>query len=193
VGFTLHAGREVTVRNVPSYRLAAGVRVSVDGYGVVMGDIAWGGNWFFLCEDHGQELALENVPALTDFAWRLRRTLVRDGITGEHGREIDHIELTGPPMRSDADARNFVLCPGGAYDRSACGTGTSAKIACLVADGKLRPGEPWRQESITGSLFEGRAEWVDDELVPSITGSAFVTAEARLVLDPTDPYCWGIR
>jgi 4-hydroxyproline epimerase len=192
VAIRLHPTGGVSVRNVPSFRLAAGVRVRVPGHGVVTGDVAWGGNWFFLCEDHGQELVLASAASLTEFAWRIRRALEQAGITGGDGRPIDHVELIGPPARPDADARNFVLCPGGAYDRSACGTGTSAKLACLVADGKLQPGETWRQESITGSLFEARAELVDGELVPTITGTAFVTAEATLILDPADPCCWGI-
>jgi 4-hydroxyproline epimerase len=189
----LHASGEVSVRNVPSYRLAAGVSVRVDGHGPVSGDVAWGGNWFFLTEDHGQDLSLANVEALADFAWRIRQGLRRDGVTGASGREIDHIELLGPAHRPDAHSRNFVLCPGRAYDRSPCGTGTSAKLACLVADGKFRPGEVWRQEGIVGSLFEGQVEIIDGELVPTITGRAYVTAEARLILNPEDPYRWGIR
>jgi 4-hydroxyproline epimerase len=129
---------------------------------------------------------------LTDYTWRVRQALKRNGITGANGEEIDHIELFGPPKRSDADARNFVLCPGKAYDRSPCGTGTSAKLACLYADSKLAPGATWRQESITGSLFEGDIEVRDGNVFPLITGTAHVTAEARLVLDEQDPFCWGI-
>jgi len=181
----------VTIRNVPSYRSAKAVAVDAPGIGTVHGDIAWGGNWFFLVEDHGEELTLANVERLTGVAWKIRQALARAGITGDGGQEIDHVELFGPS--AVADGRNFVLCPGKAYDRSPCGTGTSAKVACLVADGKLRPGQTWRQESIVGSVFEASAEVVGDAVVPSITGTAYVTAEATLILDDRDPFCWGIR
>jgi 4-hydroxyproline epimerase len=182
----------VTIRNVPSYRLAARVPVEVDRVGTVTGDIAWGGNWFFLMPESPIQLDLANVEVLTDYARRVRRALQRSGVTGENGQEIDHIELFGPARRPDADARNFVLCPGGAYDRSPCGTGTSAKLACLVADGKLGEGQTWRQESIVGSLFEGRVEIRDGQIYPLIRGTAHVSAEAKLVLDEHDPFCWGI-
>jgi len=189
---TLHPSGEVTIENVPSYRLSKQVAVEVDGYGRMTGDVAWGGNWFFLVNDHGQRIALDNVERLTDCAWRIRQSLERAGITGADGREIDHIELFSPPSRPGADSKNFVLCPGGAYDRSPCGTGTSAKLACLAADGKLREGETWRQESITGSVFEGSFRFAGDRIVPSIKGSAFVNAETVLILDPRDPFCFGI-
>ncbi|HEY6842771.1 MAG TPA: proline racemase family protein, partial [Thermoanaerobaculia bacterium] len=149
----MHDDGSVSVTNVPSYRLAKGV--SVDG---VTGDIAWGGNWFFLVSERHDDLDLANVDRLTELTWSIRRSLERNGITGANGALIDHVELFGPPRRKDADSRNFVLCPGKAYDRSPCGTGTSAKLACLFADGKLHEGDVWRQESIVGSLFEGRAE-----------------------------------
>jgi 4-hydroxyproline epimerase len=193
VAFEYGGGHTVTIENVPSYRLAKDVTVPVDGVGPVTGDVAWGGNWFFLIGEHGQELELHNVERLTDFTWRVRRALVPNGITGADGQEIDHIELFGPPRDPTAHSRNFVLCPGGAYDRSPCGTGTSAKLACLVADGKLREGEVWRQESIVGSIFEGTARVEDGKVIPRITGSAFVTAEATLLLDPGDPFRTGIR
>jgi 4-hydroxyproline epimerase len=186
---TLHESGAVTVHNVPSYRTAKDVAVDVAGYGRLTGDVAWGGNWFFLVNDHGQELTLENLERLLDVTWRIRQALVRQGITG-NGAEIDHIELIGPSPRGDA--RNFVLCPGRAYDRSPCGTGTSAKLACLVADGKLRPGEVWRQESIVGSIFEGRVEVIDGVVHPSVTGTAYITGEARLMIDTDDPFGTGI-
>jgi 4-hydroxyproline epimerase len=188
-----HESGAVTVRNVPSDRMQAGVAVEVEGYGRMTGDVAWGGNWFFLVNDHGQELTLANVERLTDVSWKIRRALTRQGITGRDGQEIDHVELFGPPTAPGAQSKNFVLCPGGAYDRSPCGTGTSAKLACLVTDGKLRPGEVWRQESIIGSVFEGSVEVVDGVIYPSITGTAFVTAEATLILDDRDPFGMGIR
>jgi 4-hydroxyproline epimerase len=189
----LHESGEVTVENVPSYRAAKDVAVDVPGHGAVIGDVAWGGNWFFLAESNSLELTLDRVEELTDFAWQIRRALPRQGIVGRGGAEIDHIELCGPPTRAGLDARNFVLCPGGAYDRSPCGTGTSAKMACLYADGKLKEGQIWRQESIVGSVFEGTVSVINGQIYPRITGSAFVNAEATLILDARDPFCWGIR
>ncbi|WP_435015914.1 4-hydroxyproline epimerase [Tundrisphaera sp. TA3] len=191
VAATLHENNEVTVRNVPGYRHAKAVAVEVEGHGTVHGDIAWGGNWFFLVDDHGQDLQLRNIERLTDVAWKVREGLERAGIAGADGGEIDHIELFGPSEA--ADSRNFVLCPGKAYDRSPCGTGTSAKIACLVADGKLPEGRRWRQESIIGSVFEGFATVEEGRTIPHVRGSAFITAEATLLLDPADPFRDGIR
>jgi 4-hydroxyproline epimerase len=193
VSAVLHPSGEVTVHNVASYRLAADVVVDVPGYGKFQGDVAWGGNWFFLVRQHSMELSAERIEELTDFTWAIRRALREQGITGEHNQEIDHIELYGPPDMPSADSKNFVLCPGKAYDRSPCGTGTSAKLACLYADGKIREGDVWRQESIVGSLFEGTVSIHDGRIYPSIKGSAFVNAESELVLNPRDPLCYGIR
>jgi 4-hydroxyproline epimerase len=192
VPFEYHGRNRVTITNVSSYRARKDVAVDVPGVGLVRGDVAWGGNWFFLVEEHGQELSPARTDQLIDVTWRIRKALGRDGITGADGGEIDHIELFGPPSSPDADSRNFVLCPGKAYDRSPCGTGTSAKLACLVADGKLRPGEVWRQESIVGTVFEGSVRLDGDRVIPRITGTAYVTGEATLILDERDPFCWGI-
>lgn len=188
----LNRDGSVTVVNVPSYRTAANVAVDVPGYGRVLGDVAWSGNWFFLVKEHPCSLTLENVESLTDFAWMVRQCLTVAKITGENGDEIDHIELYGPSLLQGVDSKNFVLCPGKAYDRSPCGTGTSAKLACLYADGKLKPGQIWRQESIVGSVFEGCVEVKDGEVVPRITGTAYVNGEAELIFDPRDPFCMGI-
>ena len=188
----LHDSGEVSVTNVPSYRLAHEVAVDVPGYGRIRGDVAWGGNWFFLVQEHDQELTLARVEDLTEFTWLIRQSLRRHGITGENGQEIDHIELFGPSQI--ADSKNFVLCPGKAYDRSPCGTGTSAKLACLYADGKLKPGQIWRQESIVGSIFEGSVSIsTDGQVYPRIKGRAYVNAESELILDEQDPFCMGIR
>lgn len=189
----LHADGRVSVRNIPSYRHAKGVTVDVAGHGKVTGDVAWGGNWFFLVADHGQALDLARAEALTDFSWRVREGLVRAGVTGADGAEVDHVELFGPPQQPGADSRNFVLCPGKAYDRSPCGTGTSAKLACLAADGKLAPGAAWGQESITGSVFTGSYALDGTAILPTITGTAFVNGEGTLLLDPRDPLCFGLR
>jgi 4-hydroxyproline epimerase len=188
----LHGNGEVTVNNVSSYRAATNVAVEVPGYGTVYGDVAWGGNWFFLVHDHGLELTLANVEALTAFSWAIRLALSAENITGAGGQEIDHIELFSPSKTLGVHSKNFVLCPGKAYDRSPCGTGTSAKLACLFADGKLREGQVWRQESIVGSIFEGSVTVRDGCVYPSIRGSAYVNAEADLILDRRDPFCMGI-
>jgi 4-hydroxyproline epimerase len=189
----LHPDGRVSVRNVPSYRLRHAVRIEVEDFGPMSGDVAWGGNWFFLVADHGQELHLRNVDRLMHCTKRIREALERTGLTGESGALIDHVELFGPPGGPNADSRNFVLCPGLAYDRSPCGTGTSAKLACLHADGKLKPGMVWRQEGIVGSIFEGSIEIDGNRVIPTITGSASVNADARLILDPADPFRMGIR
>jgi 4-hydroxyproline epimerase len=181
------------IENVASYRLASDVAIAVPGLGRVVGDVAWGGNWFFLVKDHGEDLSLANVDRLTDVSWRIRQALAAAGITGEEGAEIDHIELYGPPSHPSADSKSFVLCPGKAYDRSPCGTGTSAKVACLVADGRLHAGQTWRQESIVGSLFEASARLEGGRILPIIQGTAYVNGEATLLFDPADPFAWGIR
>jgi 4-hydroxyproline epimerase len=197
VGVVLHDAERVTVHNVASFRHAQSVSVDVPNYGRVVGDVAWGGNWFFLVREHryaaAERLELDRLETLTEFTWAIRRALAREGITGAEGAEIDHVELFGPASRGDLDSRNFVLCPGKAYDRSPCGTGTSAKMACLYADGELGPGEFWRQESIVGSVFEGSIEPLPSgSVLPSITGTAYVTAEAQLILNESDPFRCGI-
>jgi len=187
VGATLHTDGRVSVENVASYRAEKGFVVPVDGLGKIAGDIAWGGNWFFLIENHGLEIALKNREELTDYCVRVKQALALHQET----QKIDHIELFGPSQI--ADSRNFVLCPGGAYDRSPCGTGTSAKLACLCAEGKLSPGQTWRQESVIGTVFEAtyRLDGTDS-VIPTITGSAFVNAKGEIVLDEQDPFQFGI-
>ncbi len=185
--------QRITFENVPSFLLAKSVTIEVAGIGRVVGDIAWGGNWFFLVHESCGGLQLANVEALTDRTRRIRQALERDGITGTNRQPIDHIELFGPPSDPANDSRNFVLCPGMAYDRSPCGTGTSAKLACLHADGKLREGQVWRQESIIGSVFEGTFRLEGDRFLPRITSSAFICAETTLLLDAADPFRTGIR
>lgn len=186
---TLHESGEVSVANVPSWREAAGVKVHVPGHGAVRGDVAWGGNWFFLV-DTDESMSLDGVDALTDLTWRIRQAVNAQGFP-----DVDHVEVSGPGA-AGADSRNFVLCPGKAFDRSPCGTGTSAKLACLAANGTLVEGATWVQESIIGSRFTGRFSWIDrssGRIAPTITGSAFVNAETTQLLDERDPFCWGIR
>ncbi len=188
-----HGSGFVTIRNIPAYRHAKNVTVNVDGHGPVTGDVAYGGNWFYFVKgDSPIELELRNLDELTQFTWRIRQALVRNGVTGQDGAEIDHIELFSKPKNPAANSRNFVLCPGKSYDRSPCGTGTSAKMACLYADGLLAPGAVWRQESITGSMFEGRIEIQNGQIIPFVKGSAFVTSQSELVFDERDEFCWGI-
>ena len=187
----LHADGSVTIDNVPSYRSRKAVQLDVPGYGVVTGDVAWGGNWFFLIGGHGLELSQSNVDALSAYCSAVRTALEASGITGDHASLIDHIELYAP-SRTGADCQNFVLCPGKAYDRSPCGTGTSAKLACLAADGELEEGALWRQESVIGSVFEARYRRDGDAIRPSIRGKAWVNAQSTLLFDETDPFVWGI-
>jgi 4-hydroxyproline epimerase len=189
----LYDNGEVEIENVPSYRHLAHVTVDVPNFGAVTGDVAWGGNWFFLVNDHNHQLTLDNLEALTIFTSQIREALSRAGITGADGHEIDHVELFVSSPLDNVNSRNFVLCPGKAYDRSPCGTGTSAKLACLFADGKLREGEIWRQESIVGSVFEGTVSVAGNKVHPHIKGTAFITTESDLILDPRDPFCMGIR
>ncbi len=193
---TLHEDGSCSIRNVPAYRYRKQVAVDVPDLGVIHGDIAWGGNWFFLVNDHGQDLQLDNAKQLTEVSLKIKSALKDQGITGDNGGEIDHIELFG--NSSIADSKSFVLCPGGAYDRSPCGTGTSAKIACLAADDKLKPNVIWRQESIVGSVFLASYELNDKAyntesitIIPTIRGSAHISAETKLVMQADDPFRWG--
>jgi len=191
VDVELRADGRINVANVVSYRSHHRITVTVPVVGRVTGDVAWGGNWFFLISSHEQIIDLQHVESLTDFCWR-----VREAINAQGHPLIDHVELFGASKLPGAHSRNFVLCPGKAYDRSPCGTGTSAKLACLAADGKLLEGDVWVQESLIGSTFEGSFRWHDrgkGEIVPIITGTAHVTGENLLRLDPEDPFCWGIR
>ena len=200
----LHADGRVSVRNVPSRVAQRGVAVEVPGQGIVHGDVAWGGNWFFICHDHGMSIAVDRVQELTAFCMRVRAAYDAAGLRGDDGAPIDHVELsidvhrTGAPLAPSrgaagqqvgpgADARNFVLCPGAEWDRSPCGTGTSARVACLAAEGRLAPGATWVQESVLGTRFEATYEMVGADIVPTITGSAYVTFDGWIVVDPSDP------
>lgn len=200
----MHADGRVSVRNVPSRVTHRRVAVEVPGHGVVHGAIAWGGNWFFICHDHGQAIAADRVQELTAFCVRVRAACDAAGLRGDDGSPIDHVELSidahdaaghpshplgdsGQHVGPGADARTFVLCPGAEWDRSPCGTGTSARVACLVADGRLAPGATWVQESVLGTRFEATYDMVGGEIVPTITGSAHVTFDGWIVIDPADP------
>lgn len=183
----------VAIENVPSYRYRSEVTVNVPSLGTITGEIAWGGNWFFLSGDAPCALTFENLRQLTDAAEQVRTALRREQITGVDGAEIDHIEFFGPPVSRVAHSRNYVFCPGGAYDRSPCGTGTSAKLACLAAAGQLAPGETWIQESIIGSRFTGTYRQADDgHIIPTIAGRAFICSTADLIVQAADPFRHGI-
>ncbi len=190
VAATRLADGRVQIRNVPSYRFAQDVSLNVPGYGEIVGDVAYGGNWFFLVHWDQFPVEFNKLEELADASIAIRRALEAEGITGDAGALIDHVELFGPS--EVADSRNYVLCPGLAYDRSPCGTGTSAKLACLYENGDLAPGETWRQESIVGSIFEGSVELDGADVIPSIIGRAFVTGELKVVVDDEDPFRWGI-
>lgn len=204
VHFEMLADNQVSIDNIPGYRWKKQQALEIFPNSLhsrtIHGDIAWGGNWFFICEDHGAMIHADNIPHLQQLCLEIRRRLDEAGIVGEGGQEIDHIELLGPSGHSiRSDAKNFVLCPGAAYDRSPCGTGTSAKLACLAADGKLLQGEVYRQESIVGSIFSASFRWEQasegvetPRIIPTIVGSAYVTGEAELILDSQDPFCWGM-
>jgi 4-hydroxyproline epimerase len=193
---TLHPDLSVSVDNVPSYRYLAAVTVDVPAHGPVTGDIAWGGNWFFLVGDHGLELSLKHRGQLIAFTAAIRSALIAANITGLNGALIDHIELYTAPHSPANSSRNFVLCPGASFDRSPCGTGTSAKMACEYAAGRLDPGQPWRQEGILDTVFTGSIQpsLADpNHVLPTITGRAWITAESTLLFDPTDPFRAGIQ
>lgn len=193
VEVNLSGPNEVSLVNVPSYRYRQRVTVEVERAGAVTGDVAWGGNWFFLVENSPVPLKAENLGTLSDTAARVRDALCRDGITGKDGAEIDHIEFFGRSDTPGVSSRNFVYCPGGAYDRSPCGTGTSAKVACLAADGRLAPGEEWIQESIIGSRFRATYQTTEDGgIIPTIAGRAFVCSDGTLICQAGDPFAAGI-
>ena len=192
VSVSIAENGEVMIGNVDAYRYRDHVPVEVPEYGIVHGDVAWGGNWFFLVEEHPFRLHLDHVDELTEFTWKIRRALLGSGITGANGAEIDHVELFSAAESAANSGRNFVLCPGKAYDRSPCGTGTSAKMACLAAAGKLAAGELWRQEGILGTVFTGSILRDGDRILPFIRGSAYVTAVSSLIFEDGDPFRTGI-
>lgn len=202
---TLHEDSSCSVQNVSSYRYKKQVTVDVPELGLIQGDIAWGGNWFFLVSEHGQDIKACNVKQLTQVTMQIKQALIAANITGENGSEIDHIELFADSEDTQVDSRNFVLCPGAAYDRSPCGTGTSAKLACLAADNKLAPEQLWQQQGVIGSVFTGSYQYVanlknasgmtypDNTILPTICGHAYVCAETTLIVQKDDPYKWGIQ
>jgi 4-hydroxyproline epimerase len=190
----LETPHRVRVANVPSWCYRLDVSVDVPGLGTVVGDISYGGNWFFMIEHSGEGFDARRIPELTAQGAAIRAALNAQGIRGPQGEEIDHIEWTAPSPVAGVHGRNFVLCPGMAYDRSPCGTGTSAKLACLAARGKLNPGQPWRQESIIGSVFDTvYTTGKNGQILPVVTGEAYVCGHGHLLFDQADPFAEGIR
>ena len=190
---TLATDGSISIANVLSYRYRAAVSVEVAGYGTVVGDIAYGGNWFFLVGDSHVPVLSGRLEEITHYAKAIKAALVSQHVTGAAGAEIDHVEIFGAPQLHGAHSKNYVLCPGGAYDRSPCGTGLSAKLACLAADGKLVPGEEWRQESIIGTMFRGKYAEAENGILPTISARAYVTADSVLLFDDNDPLREGIQ
>ncbi|QPE19258.1 4-hydroxyproline epimerase [Providencia rettgeri] len=187
----LHQDGSVSIQNVYSYRYRKAVRVDVPDLGTVIGDIAWGGNWFFLVEQSPVAIDFQNIKLLTEVSLKIKQALVDQGIYGKDGQEIDHIELFG--SHPNANSQSFVLCPGGAYDRSPCGTGTSAKLACLAADKKLAAGEIWHQASVIGSQFQASFQQADENgIIPTIRGHAYISGKNTLLIDEQDPFRFGI-
>jgi len=186
----------VSVDNVPCYRYQKNISLEVPNFGSVTGDIAWGGNWFFLINEqkNAPTVAQANISQLTDFTTAVEQALASSGITGEDGMPIDHVEVFGPPADNHSDSRNFVLCSGGEYDRSPCGTGTSAKLACLYADGKFSPGKIWRQAGILNTVFSGTITTSPEShnIIPTMTGSAWINGETTIIINSKDPFSKGI-
>ncbi|GAF62729.1 LOW QUALITY PROTEIN: 4-hydroxyproline epimerase [Psychrobacter sp. JCM 18903] len=212
---TLHDDGSCSVQNVPSYRYKKQVEVHVPELGLICGDIAWGGNWFFLVSEHGQDIQANNVEKLTQVTMQIKQALVAANITGENSSEIDHIELFADSDDTQVDSKNFVLCPGSAYDRSPCGTGTSAKLACLAADNKLAPEKLWQQQASSAAYLlavismylslilistdlstrlnnPAGAAYPAQTIIPTICGHAYVCAETTLMVQEDDPFKWGI-
>ncbi|HJT18598.1 MAG TPA: proline racemase family protein, partial [Thermoanaerobaculia bacterium] len=192
VSAEVHPGGDISVQNVASYRYKKNITVNSNDFGAVTGDVAWGGNWFFVVDDAGQDLNLARAEKLTEEGREIIEALDRDRVRGRNGETITNVAFFGPPHRRDANSRNFVLRSGRAYGRSPCGTGTSARLACLYEDGKLAEGQNWRQESIVGTVFDGSVSVIDGVIRPTIRGNAFITAESMLIVDERDPLCWGL-
>lgn len=193
VAVRLRSDGAVEFDNVEAYRAQAAVDLVVDGR-VVRGDVAWGGNWFFLVDEASRSLDETAAEDLLVESKAIRAALAAAGVRGDDGGGVDHVAFFGPARRPDHALRNFVLCPNDAYDRSPCGTGTSAMLACLAASGRLKPGDLWRQESFIGSSFDA---WYrpsphgGGRVLPSIRGRAWIVAEGTLRDDPSDPTLTG--
>jgi proline racemase len=176
-----------TVTNIESRRTHSGLTVEVAGVGAVTGDVAYGGNLFFLVDPSPIPVHSGNIRALTDVTIAVRAAVQAQGI------DVDHVIFYGPSDDPAAHSRNFVLCPDDAYDRSPCGTGCSARLACLAAEGRLSVGQEIVQESVIGSTYRlSYTPGPGGGVIPSITGQAYVMAETTLIFDPADPFRNGI-
>jgi 4-hydroxyproline epimerase len=192
VGVEWHGGSDASFQSVTPRRIHRGLSIRCPDGSIVTGDVATSGLWFFICRDHGLPVVPEAIPQLLERSWAIRRSLGAAGVTGDTGEVIDHIVLMGPPLDPANSARNFVLCPDGAFDRSPCGTATSALVGCLHEDVQLAEGAVWRQESILGGLYEASVRTQAGVLVPTVRGRAWITAEATLQFSADDPYRAGL-
>ena len=193
VQIELSDANTVTVTNIESRRVHGKAAVRVEGLGTVTGDLAYGGNWFFIVDPSPIPVEPSNIRALTDAAIAVREATIAAGLCGEHGEPVDHVIFQAPSPSEGIHSRNFVLCPDDAYDRSPCGTGSSARLACLAADGLLGPGEEITQESVIGSPYRlSYQPGHNGGVIPTITGQAFVMAESTLIFSKSDPFKNGI-
>ncbi len=193
VDVTLSDPNTVTVTNIESHRVHRAVSVTVEGLGTVTGDVAYGGNWFFIVDPSPIPVGPGSIRRLTDAAMAIREATEANGIGGEEGQPIDHVIFQDASPKEHVHSRNFVLCPDDTYDRSPCGTGSSARLACLAAEGRLSPGQEIVQESVIGSSYRlSYRPGANGGVVPSITGQAWVTAESRLFFDEADSFRDGI-
>jgi 4-hydroxyproline epimerase len=192
----------VRLRNVPAYVAARDLRIEVPGFGPLTVDIAYGGNFYAIIEPQGPYAGLDDLGAGRLIALsRTIRAMLRQTWEPVHPldptiRGVSHVLWADKPRSAGADGRNAVFYGEGAIDRSPCGTGTSARIAHLVGQGKLAPGGAFVSESYIGSRFVGRAEALTDlaghpAVIPSIEGGARATGFNTLWIDRSDPFWAG--
>lgn len=193
---------EVRLRNVPAFLHAEGLTAQVEGFGEIVVDVAYGGNFYAIVEPQKnfRDMADHSAGALIALSPRLRAALNAqyDFVHPEHPeiRGLSHILWTGAPRHPEAQARNAVFYGDKAIDRSPCGTGTSARMAQLAAKGRLAVGDAFVHESIIGSLFHGRVEAATTvagkpAIVPSVAGWARQTGINTIFIDDRDPFAHG--
>ncbi|CAN7198523.1 4-hydroxyproline epimerase [Caulobacter sp. LjRoot300] len=194
----------VKIRNVPAYLAEEGIAIDVPGFGPLMVDVAYGGNFYAIIEPQGAYAGIDALGAAEILRLSpIVRTLVRDKVEPVHPldptiRGVSHVLWADAPRAPDADGRNAVFYGDRAIDRSPCGTGTSARLAHLAAKGRLKVGDAFVHESIIGSRFVGRVEAQVElggraAIVPSIQGSAIATGHNILWIDRADPFWAGFQ
>jgi 4-hydroxyproline epimerase len=192
----------VRIRNVPSYVAEQGIAIDVPGFGRLTVDVAFGGNYYAIIEPQGPYTGLDDLGAAELI--RLSRTvreLVRSRCEPVHPlhpsiRGVSHVLWADKPDCEGADGRNAVFYGDSAIDRSPCGTGTSARMAHLASQGRLRVGQQFVHESYIHSRFTGRVEEAVtvgdyDAVVPSIEGSAISTGHNTIWIDDEDQFAAG--